>query len=159
MVIDGVLEKFGDVALDWKDFHPDEIHMCARKWNYWCAWKVCSFFYVGQWRVTKTTIRFVRRHRYTRQLVFYVCLILGIYLTLNQVLRKPTWSACRIKIFQDTIVPPFRHVALHGSWRRVLETLIRIFYTWRYITIIGMPVCCMHIQHIFEPRERILYKK
>ena len=56
------------------------------------------------------------RHRYTGQLVFYVCLILGIYLTLYQVLRKPTLSACRLKIFQDTSVPPFRHVALHGSW-------------------------------------------
>ena len=22
------------------------VHMCALKWNCWCAWKVCSFFYV-----------------------------------------------------------------------------------------------------------------
>ena len=54
MVIDEVLEKFDDIALDCKDFQPDEIHMCAWKWNSWCAWKVCSFFNLGQCRVDLT---------------------------------------------------------------------------------------------------------
>ena len=29
MVIDGVLEKFDDIALDCKDFQPDDIYTCV----------------------------------------------------------------------------------------------------------------------------------
>ena len=31
IVIDGVLEQFDDIALDCKDFQPDDIYMCAWK--------------------------------------------------------------------------------------------------------------------------------
>ena len=29
-VIDGVIEKFDDIALDWKDFQPDDIYKFNR---------------------------------------------------------------------------------------------------------------------------------
>ena len=31
MVIDGLLETFDGIALDYKDFQPDDIDMCAWK--------------------------------------------------------------------------------------------------------------------------------
>ena len=146
--------------------------MNAWKWNYWCAWKVYMFLLlcmVGQFRVD-LTLQLKRRvdlctYIATQETSFFTCWsnfweCISLF---YRVLRKPTWSACRVKIFQDIpIVPPILgtwHFTGTGGREGPKTANPNSLRGNVYNNFIATPIRCVHMQNIFELRETIWYEK